>query len=269
MRAFLNLASIVLIVCLFGLSCSSEKKEEWNVVASNNTIEVNKTIALSAMITTLDGAIPSFEWKASSGIIQETACMGEVNYKAPNEAGIVNVMVTCVAGSKTFEKTIKLEILPQGSLKKNAMITIEVDTNTLKSVWVDASHPKESFKGPLLIKGTFGFDEASGEATVGGNWRNYSMRDDGQKGDKVAKDNIWTIVLNFEKSDAKINFAFDDANQYRVQYESGLTFRLKSAWIELDEVKDDHSNPAFIVNNDKTIAWTKALAQEAKINQAP
>jgi len=102
-------------------------------------------------------------------------------------------------------------------------------------------------------------------AEAGGNWPNYNMYDDGTHGDRIANDGIWTIRMIFEKTDSKVYFAFDDASTYRVEWESSVTWRLKIAWIDLDAFPDDHSNPAFVPDKDKTLIWDKEMAKKGKI----
>ena len=229
-------------------------------------VEVTKTLHLSALVSLTRGKNASFEWKADGGTIEKSTVAGEVDFVAPQTPGKVNVTVTASApGLKSINQSISIDVLAAGALDTVVPVVVEVDTNTLKGVWVNASHTQENFKGPLRIKGTFRYDPATGDAFAGGSWPTYDMRDDGKDGDRVSGDGIWTIRFNFERSDSKVYFAFDDANEFRVEFESGVAWRLKMAWIDLDEFKDDFSNPAFIPSNPQVLSWTKAMADSGKI----
>ena len=135
----------------------------------------------------------------------------------------------------------------------------------LTGVWVDEEHPAESFTPPLRIKGTFQYDEETGSALSGGSWPYHLMRDDGLRGDRAADDGVWTIRMEFEKDDELVYFAFDDASDFRVQWESGLTWRMKVAWIGLDDHPEDNSNPAFVPDTDRILRFDAAMAEAGGI----
>lgn len=246
----------------------NEKAIPLGVELSADTFEVEagKTLRLSARATLTRGQIPLFLWKASSGTIAPGPVLGEVEFVAPPAAGPVVIEVSVSAPNhKTETRSLNINVVPVGALKRTALVRIEVDTATLKKVWVSAARPAENFKGPLKIKGTFRYDPATGDAFAGGSWPVYDMRDDGKNGDRTANDGIWTIQFNFEKSDSKVYFAFDDTNEFRVEFESGLAWRLKMAWLNQDEFKDDFSNPAFIPSQDQVLVWDQKMADAARI----
>lgn len=228
-------------------------------------IEVGGLLPLSCRVEDGSTGFPSFEWSASAGRIEKTAVSGEADFRAPDKSGPVEISVTAMINGKSEMRNLKIEVLPEGALKKTADILITVDTKTLENVWVNASHRAETFKAPLSIKGTFRYDPDSSLAFAGGSWPSYPMYDDGTHGDVTADDGIWSILMKFEKTDSKVYFAFDDTNPYRVEYESGLAWTMKMAWIELDDYPDDHSNPAFIPDKDKVVSWTAAMAEEGGI----
>lgn len=234
--------------------------------ASTYAVETGSRLPLSAFVFIPEEGVPALEWTASKGTIEPSPVANEVDFLAPDSPGMVDVSVVASLGSTRFEDSIQLEVLPPGALKTSALVTIEVDASTLRGVWVDGAHPSENLTPPLKIKGTFRYDSETQEAFAGGSWPVFEMRDDGQKGDRVAGDEIWTIAMNFEKGDAKVYFAFDDNSSFRVEWESGLAWRLKSAWIDLDEFPDDTSNPAFIPDGDKVIRWTADMAKAAGIH---
>jgi len=215
---------------------------------------------LSCRVTAEKGILPVFEWSASDGKIIETVVAGEADFHAPEEPVEVTVNVTAVLDGKRIDRSILIVVLEAGALKTEASILFEVDTATLNGVWVTPDNPSEDFSPPLRIKGTFRYDEDTGAAFSGGSWPAYDMRDDGLRGDRIAGDGIWSIHFNYEKSDARVYFAFDDASEFRVEYESGLAWRMKIEWIELDGFPDDHSNPAFIPDSDHIIRWDSAMA---------
>jgi hypothetical protein len=265
MKRLLVLALAVLTVLV---SCGTEKgpaKPELVLTVSREVIEVNQGVALSCSVHTPEGELPAFQWQADGGTISTTAVAGEIDWLAPDTPGVytLSVKVHLDSGEQTLSK--KVEVLTRDALKRTAEIIFEVDTSTLKNVWVNADHPSESFTPPLFIKGTFRYDPETEEAFAGGSWPCYDMRDDGKNGDRVADDGIWSIRLNFEKTDAKVYFAFDDNSFYRVEFESGVTWRMKIAWIELDEYPDDNFNPAFVPDGDKIIRWTREMAAEGKL----
>lgn len=228
-------------------------------------VEAGKTLDISSRVSDDGKGFPSFQWSTTSGEIIETDVQGEVVFVAPDKSGISVISVNISLNGIKETREIEINVLPQGALKKTADILITVDSNTLEEVWVNSTHTSESFKGPLSIKGTFRYDADSQLAFAGGSWPTYPMYDDGTHGDVKAGDGIWSILMKFEKTDSKVYFALDDANEYRVEYESGLAWTVKMAWIELDDYPDDHSNPAFIPDMDKTVSWTAAKAEEGGI----
>lgn len=265
MKRLLVLTLAVLTVLV---SCGTEKgptEPELVLTASREVIEVNQGVALSCSVYTPEGELPAFQWQADGGTISTTAVAGEIDWLAPDTPGMytISVKVQLDSGEQTLSK--KFEVLAKDALKRTAEITIEVDTSTLKNVWVNDDHPSENFHPPLRVKGTFRYDEETGEAFSGGSWPTYDMRDDGKEGDREADDGIWTIRFNFEKTDTKVYFAFDDTSEYRVEFESGVAWRMKIAWIDLDEYADDNFNPAFIPDKDKVIRWTKEMAEAGKL----
>lgn len=229
-------------------------------------VEVGGVIPLSCRVSDGKSGFPVFSWESGRGEIVATDVAGEVDYRAPGTAGPDKVTVTVKINGKEEKRVLDLTVLPAGALKKTADILITVDTGTLSGVWVNPSHTSEAFKAPLSIKGTFRYDPDSELAFAGGSWPTYPMYDDGTHGDVTAGDGIWSILMKFEKTDSKVYFAFDDANTYRVEYESGLAWSLKMAWIDLDEFPDDHSNPAFVPDKDKTVSWTAAMAEKGGIH---
>lgn len=263
---------LLALACLSPIACSEREPARvpalepgLSIGAQSAEVEAGKTLAMSAFAVLPGGDIPEISWTAGAGSIVRTAVDNEVDFVAPDTPGTVLVIARAASGGESFEAEYPVTVLPAGALKKTALVVIEVDANTLKGVWVDAAHPRESLTPPLKIKGTFRYDPATGEAFAGGSWPVFDMRDDGQKGDRTAGDGIWTIAMNFEKGDAKVYFAFDDASAFRVEWESGLAWRLKSAWINLDEFPDDTTNPAFVPDGDKTIRWTADMAAAAGI----
>ncbi len=237
-----------------------------SITALSPEVEAGGTLALSAFAVLPGGGIPEIEWTSEAGSVVRTAVANEADFIAPQAPGTVMVRATAVSGGESFQAEYPVTVLPAGALKKTALVVIEVDAATLEGVWVDAAHPKEKLSPPLKIKGTFRYDPATGEAFAGGSWPVFEMRDDGQKGDRAAGDGIWTIAMNFEKGDAKVYFAFDDNSTFRVEWESGLAWRLKMAWIDLDEFPDDTTNPAFVPDGDKTIRWTADMAAAAGLH---
>lgn len=234
------------------IDLSSEKLE----------VEVGGDLELSCRVSNGKKGFPQFFWSSTSGEIKKTSVNGEVNFIAPMESGTALVSVDVIIDGQKESRSLNIVILPEGALKTTADILITVDTTILHDIWVNASHPSESFKGPLSIKGTFRYDADSELAFAGGSWPTYPMYDDGTHGDINADDGIWSILMKFEKTDSLVYFALDDANEYRVEYESGLAWTVKMAWIELDDFPDDHSNPAFIPDKDKVVSWTVEKALE-------
>lgn len=250
-------------VCIAGLTAEMSV----SLISDSLEVEVQGNLEISCRVSEGTKGFPSFQWASTSGDIIETDVAGEVNFRAPTTSGNVAIEVNVTINGKSESETLDIIVLPEGALKKTADVLITVDTNTLQNIWINHSHPAESFKPPLYIKGTFRYDPDSGSAFAGGSWPTYAMYDDGTHGDIEPGDGIWTILMKFEKTDSKVYFALDDANEYRVEYESGLAWVVKMAWIELDDYPDDHSNPAFIPDRDKTVSWSeeKAGAEEGRI----
>lgn len=261
MKKFVFFLAFCASVCTMALS--SETIIDLSAVSLE--VETGGTLPVSCRVSDGKSGFPSFAWSATGGDFEMTEVAGEVNYIAPSQSGTSVISVEVTINGKKETRDLEISILPEGALKKTADILITVDTGTLENVWVNSSHTSESFKAPLSIKGTFRYDAETGLAFAGGSWPTYPMYDDGTHGDVTAGDGIWTILMKFEKTDSKVYFAFDDANEYRVEYESGLAWAVKMAWIELDEYPDDHSNPAFIPDKDKTVSWTAAMAEEGGI----
>jgi len=148
-------------------------------------VEVGKSIHLSAGVTLTRGQNASFSWAAEKGGVTTGRVAGEADYVAPDTPGSYTVTVTASApGLEAARQSVAVTVLPAGALQSTVPVVVEVDTNTLKGVWVNADHPRENFKGPLKIKGTFRYDPATGDAFAGGSWPVYDMRDDGKDGDR-------------------------------------------------------------------------------------
>ncbi|MBN2656577.1 MAG: hypothetical protein JXR86_05915 [Spirochaetales bacterium] len=248
-------------VCIVDLSAETSV----DLTSPTLEVEVGKSIPLSCRVDAGRSGFPLFTWNASRGDILKSTVEGEVDFLAPEQSGPVSITVDVMINGEGISRQIDLNVLPAGALKKTADILITVDTETLKNVWLNSTHQSENFKAPLSIKGTFRYDPDSELAFAGGSWPTYPMYDDGTHGDVTAGDGIWSILMKFEKTDSKVYFAFDDGNSYRVEYESGLAWTVKMAWIELDEYPDDHSNPAFTPDRDKTVSWTASMAMEGGI----
>ncbi|MDA3811707.1 MAG: hypothetical protein PF518_15420 [Spirochaetaceae bacterium] len=184
-------------------------------------------LEFSCRVSDGNKGFPVFRWHSSTGEIIETDVSGEVNYFAPDKSGTDSILVEISINGKNETRTMDITILPVGALKKTADILITVDTTILENVWVNSTHKSESFKGPLSIKGTFRYDPESELAFAGGSWPTYPMYDDGTHGDVIADDEIWSILMKFEKTDSLVYFALDDTNTYRVEYESGLSWTIK------------------------------------------
>jgi len=264
MKKFVFFLALSASVCT--ISLWAEKSIELS--ASSLEVEIGASLELSCRVDDGGKGFPQFKWSSTSGSVTETDVAGEVDFHAPLHSGTAVISVDVAINGENTTKTIEVAILPEGALKKTADILITVDTNTLENVWVNDSYPSESFKGPLSIKGTFRYDPDSELAFAGGNWPLYDMFDDGTHGDREANDGIWSILMKFEKTDAKVYFALDDINTYRVQYESGLAWAIKMAWIELDDFPDDHTEVAFIPDRDKIVSWTAEMAEEGGIYEA-
>lgn len=260
---------LIFFLALYASVCIVQLSAETVIILLSDSleIEVGKTLELSCRVSAGNKGFPAFQWSVSEGRIAKTAVAGEVNFIAPVDSGTVSISVDISINGKNETHSLEITILPAGALKKTADILVTVDTNTLNDVWVNAAHISESFKGPLSIKGTFRYDCDSELAFAGGSWPTYPMYDDGTHGDITADDGIWSILMKFEKTDSIVYFALDDANTYRVEYESGLAWTVKMAWIELDDYPDDHSNPAFIPDMDKVVSWTAAKAEKGGIHE--
>ncbi|MBN2616876.1 MAG: hypothetical protein JXR64_01045 [Spirochaetales bacterium] len=232
-----------------------------NIDTTPLELEVNQRAPISLRVVSDTDGFPKINWNSSLGKIVQSKVVGEVDFIAPETAGIANIEAVITIGKETIKKDFVINVLPVGALKKTADVLIEVDTTTLKNVWVDASHPSENFTPPLKIKGTFRYDPETGLAFAGGSWPTYNMYDDGTHGDKVANDDIWSIKMEFDKSDAGVYIAFDDGSDYRIEFESGIMWRVKMEFIELDEYPDDHSNIKFVADDNKVISWNKELAE--------
>jgi len=258
---------LVLQVLLF--NCSSESanvKEGIELQSSSTTIEALSTSPLVLKMNIKDAINPTITFSSDAGKIESGSVKNVAYFTADEKTGKVNIKAKVQSGTRVFENSLTLEVVAKGALKKTAMVTITVDANALKSVWVDAAHPKEVLHPPLKLKGTFRYDPETLEAFSGGSWPVFDMYDDGTHGDKTAKDNIWSIALNFEKSDAKVYIAFDDNSPFRVQFESGFAWRLKSAWIPLDDFPDDNADIALIPDKDQELNFTKEMALKAGIS---
>jgi hypothetical protein len=270
-RGFLSLAVLALLSGLLAVSCATtgvpERPTENSVSLTVNrtAVEVGQSVELSVRVATPEGEEPDITWSTSGGEISLLPVIGEADLLAPAEPGPVTVTAQVALLSETVTREVTIEVLPEGALKRTADVLIAVDTNTLRDVWVNEDYPAENFTPPLKVKGTFRFNPETAEASAGGSWPSYVMYDDGTHGDLVANDGVWSLLMRFEKTDAKVHFAFDDASPYRVTFESGVTWRMKTAWIDLDEFPDDNSDPAFIPDGDKTVAWTADMAEEGGI----
>ena len=181
---------------------SSLFADDFNAIltGSASSCEVGQTIGLSYYVRLPKGEIADFEWSADRGTISLTQVAGEVDYTAPDTPGKAVITGKAISKGREEVKTIEVNILPKGALKKTVSILIEIDTKTLTNVFVNTDHPSESFHAPLKIKGTFSYDETTGMATAGGNWLLYTMYDDGTHGDINAGDGIWSIRMEFEKN---------------------------------------------------------------------
>jgi len=235
-------------------------------------VETGGTLPLSFRVS-MPGGPPIVTWSSDSGVLVPTAVDNEVDFVAPATPGRVVVRAVASAGGKSLESELSISVLPAGALKKTVEVIVEVDTSTLKNVWVDAAHPAESFVPPLRIKGTFTLDIDSGEASAGGSWPVYDMFDDGTHGDRVAGDGVWTERFVFKRTSAKVYFAFDDGNAYRVGFESGLAWRFKLAWRGVDEAEagevSDANNLFFVPDRDQVVAWTAETAAKSGMYAAP
>jgi hypothetical protein len=237
------------------------------LVAESDSVEVGQKLALSLRLDAGKG-LPSIEWSVDIGGIERSVVDNEVDFVAPSAPGVATVVATAKTAAGQLLKTeTKISVLKAGALKKTAEVIVEVDAKNLVKVWVDDAHPAESFAPPLRIKGTFALDVDTGEAVAGGSWPVYDMYDDGTHGDRVAGDGIWTERFVFKKSSTKVYFAFDDANAYRVGFESGLAWRFKLAWRGVDEAGagevSDANNLFFVPDRDQVVSWTAAMAAKS------
>ena len=259
----LPLIAVLLIILLF--SCRSDTDTQVRLESPAREVEIGSELPLSAYVSDPGNRIPAMRWRVERGEIRESSVIGEVDYLAPRQSGSDKITLSITLGDKEYIEELDIDVLEEGALETTASVLVQVDTATLRDVYVNSSHPAETFAAPLLIKGTFRYDPETGEAWAGGSWPNYTMYDDGTHGDAAAGDGIWSILFRFEKSDQKVYFAFDDAAPYRVQYESGVTWRMKTAWIGLDDFPMDDDNPAFVPDSDKTLIWDAAMAQKGGI----
>jgi hypothetical protein len=269
---FLSMIGPVAVLAAAGCAGLGAPKPSAVIVAAAAEVEVGKSIPLSLRVT-IPGPVPAIAWSASAGRIAATAVDNEVDFIAPDAPGEVIVAATARSGGRSLGSELKLAVLPAGALKRTAEVLVEVDCASLKGVWVDAAHPAESFAPPLGIKGTFGLDPDTGEASAGGSWPLYSMYDDGTHGDRVAGDGIWSLRFVFKKTGSKVYFAFDDAGAYRVGFESGLAWRLKLAWRGVDEAGagevSDANNLFFVPDRDQALRWTAEMAARSGMYAAP
>lgn len=267
---WISIIFIFLAACMSGGEVTIEDNPESNGLAiitletKPELVEVGGETLVNCYVTAEDGRLLEYNWQTSAGRIKESDTMGNVVYSAPRKPGNYIIAVQVSDGVNKASLTKEIEVAPVGESSPYSKVLITVDTNTLKGVYVDETHPDESFVSPLSIKGELTYDESTGEAAVGGSWPTNRMYDDGTHGDKRAKDGIWSIEMTFEKSDQKVHFAFDDGNEYRVGFESGLTKKLKDAWIFLDDYPMDNTNPAFQPNKDRMeVSWNKDFASKA------
>lgn len=272
-------------MCTVACASLAPAKPVAEIASSSPSVEVGSSIALSLRLSMPD-TLPVISWSASAGTITPTLVDNEVDFHAPETPGeaIVTATVsgtasqtTTLTASKTttvtasqtttLTESLRIVVLPAGALKKTAEVLVEVDCNSLKKVWVDLGHPAENFAPPLKIKGTFSLDVDTGTAVGGGSWPTYNMYDDGTHGDRVAGDGIWTERFVFPKSSSKVYFAFDDANPYRVGFESGLAWRFKLAWRGVDAASageaSDENNLFFIPDRDQVVSWTAEMAAKS------
>lgn len=253
------------LFALIASSCASlgSSVPQAELLAPSLEVEAGKALALSLRVRMPGGPV-RITWSVESGKIEPTAVANEVDFVAPLSPGKVLVRARAESGGQSLESELLIAVVPTGALKKTIEVIVEVDAFTLKGVWVDAAHPSENFIPPLKIKGTFSLDVDTGEAAAGGSWPVYDMYDDGTHGDRKAGDGVWTQRFIFKKSTAKVYFAFDDANAYRVGFESGLAWRFKLAWRGVDEAGagevSDANNLFFVPDRDQVLAWTAAMA---------
>ncbi|OQY37331.1 MAG: hypothetical protein B6229_08640 [Spirochaetaceae bacterium 4572_7] len=262
----MKLFNVICLGFILSVSLFSETTISWDIFPKR--IEVNQQAPISLRVISDANDFPLVTWEVSSGIIKESNVVGEVDFISPSIASSVTLNASVSIEGKLISKELVIDVLEEGSLKTTADVLIEVDTNTLQNVWVDETHPNESFTPPLKIKGTFRYDPDTELGHVGGSWPTYLMYDDGTHGDLIAKDGIWSVKMIFERSDAGVYLAFDDASPYRIEFESGICWRLKMEFIELDDYPDDHSNIMFVPDQDKVIRWNQNLADKAGMYEA-
>jgi hypothetical protein len=261
-----SLASLLAAaLSLASLSCASlaPAKSSALIIPSSSSVEVGKELSLSLRLA-MPGGAPEISWSAGAGEILPTLVDNEVDFRAPEAPGEVTVSATARSGGRVLRAEVLLKVLPLGALKRTIEVIVEVDCASLKKVWVDEAHPSEDFAPPLKIKGTFALDVDTGEASAGGSWPTYDMYDDGTHGDRAAGDGVWSERFVFPKTGAKVYFAFDDGNAYRVGFESGLAWRLKLAWRGVDEAGagevSDANNLFFVPDRDQVVKWTADMA---------
>lgn len=266
--------SVFILSVALCLACAGtpSPKSYAELSAPSMEVETGKSIPVSFRVS-IPGGPPLISWSAEAGELVPTRIDNEVDFIAPSTPGKVVVRATAKTKSDTLSSELSISVVPAGALKKTVEVIVEVDTSTLKNVWVDAAHPAESFVPPLRIKGTFTLDIDSGEASAGGSWPVYDMFDDGTHGDRVAGDGIWTERFVFKRSSAKVYFAFDDGNAYRVGFESGLAWRFKLVWRGVDEAGagevSDANNLFFVPDRDQIVAWTAEMAAKSGMYAAP
>jgi len=234
-----------------------------SVNLSKEKMEVGENLEINCYSTNGKEDILKYKFSTKAGKIKPTNIPGQVIFTASNKIGLAVIDIEVTDGKQTVKTFVNIDVVPKGKSSPWATVLFTVDTNTLKNVHVDSTHTQEKFVPPLKIKGELTLDESSGEAQAGGSWPTYIMYDDGTHGDKTANDGIWSISMKFEKSDRKVHFAFDDGNDYRVGFESGLTKIMKDNWTFLDEFPEDNTNPAFVPNEDKNVSWDSEKAKKA------
>ncbi len=263
-------AILIAALALAGCASLAPAKDSASISSPGSSVEVGKELPLSLRLS-LSRGLPSIRWSASAGTLLPTLVDNEVDFRAPDEPGDVTIDATATLGGRAISAQAILKVLPAGALKKTVEVIVEVDCKTLRKVWVDDSHPAEDFSPPLKIKGTFSLDADSGEASAGGSWPTYDMYDDGTHGDRVKGDGIWAERFVFPRTSSKVYFAFDDANAYRVGFESGLAWRFKLAWRGVDEAGagevSDANNLFFVPDRDQTVAWTADLAAKSGMHE--
>ncbi|HBD92590.1 MAG: hypothetical protein A2015_05790 [Spirochaetes bacterium GWF1_31_7] len=255
----------VTMICIFLISffTNADALTITNISISPSVIEVGQQARLVCYAENGSSQKLVYTYKSAGGKCKESDIKGIALFSAGKKTGTFELTVEVSDGTSKVFKTISYEIVPPGESSPWAEILFTVDTNTLQGVYVDSSHPAENFTGPLKIKGELTLDEGSGEAQAGGSWPTYLMYDDGSRGDKKAGDGVWSILMKFEKSDRKVHYAFDDGSEYRVGFESGITKTMKDNWTIMDEFPSDNTNPAFVPDRNKEVAWNIEFATKA------